>query len=253
MLKGITNEVDEDLLFELGTQFGEVIRVNIPANRLGGLGERGDVAFIEFATAEDAQYMAEVVNASAVPLKLHGRTVNVTWNGAENNRNRELADMLLDIGARLAVTGLHRKACDLEKIVEYFAQFGRLAVRPTIETDPDGPHADSVVVTVSFAEFRGSDAALAATDQKPLFGCSNVTVQYAMKANGEGRHGSEEERALYAQGGGAQGAAALHQQRLAEDAARAQRDRQAAQLVAARGGAAGEPAWAQGMNPFKNL
>jgi splicing factor 3B subunit 4 len=239
-LKGVAAEVDDDILFELGTQFGEVVRVTIPRSKISG--GREEVAYIEFKSAEDASYMTDVVSASTVPLKLFNRTVSVHWRGARGAG--AMADALLNIGASITITGLNRKVTDAETLRAHFSQFGRLAVPPRVDPEPGG--GDGVVATVSFTTFEASDAARNATDGLFLFNC-RVRAEYAINELTGERHGSDEERALYAQSGGnAEKAQELMLRQQELKLAQAQAQRHAAQA------AADGPDWARGLNPFGN-
>jgi splicing factor 3B subunit 4 len=247
-LKNISDQVDDDILFELGTQFGEVVKVNIPTNR--DTGKKEEFGFIEFASPADAQYMKDVIHASVAPLKLYGRVITVAYKGDQQQQLSlkgqqdaavaVAADALLDIGAKIVIYNLDLPRYEtvelMHKIREYFAQFGRLAVPPKIQQSTN-------TATVSFTTFEASDAALKATDNQFLFGQNRkVRVQYAMREDGKGYHGSAEERALYT------GTPSERQAAAAALVAQQQ------QFVPVNNNKRDEdddvPDWAQGLNPY---
>lgn len=243
-LKNLSSEVDDDILFELGTQFGEVRRVTIPMNKLTM--KREEFGFIEFTSPADAQYMRDVIKSSLAPLKLFGKVVLVEYRAdQQNNSNQQqdaaAADSLLDIGAKIVIYNLDVKKHNsipelLDLIRKHFSQFGRLAVPPAVQQSTN-------TATVSYTAFEGSDAAIAATDNQFLFGQDKVRVMYAMREDGRGRHGSVEERALYSGSLSERqaAAAALMQQQHAPTSTTQDDDDEAI------------PQWAQGLNPYSSI
>jgi splicing factor 3B subunit 4 len=245
-LKNISDQVDDDLLFELGTQFGEVVRVNIPLNK--DTGKKEEFAFIEFAAPADAQYMRDVIAQSVAPLRLFGRNILVAYSGDQQlggllaGQDAAAADALLDIGAKLTIYNLDLKRFQtvelLDKIREYFSQFGRLAVPPSIQQSTN-------TATVSFTSFEASDAALKATDNQFLFGQdARVRVTYARREDGKGLHGSVEERALYSGTPSERQAAALALQQASVPAGWATSKKDEDDDV---------PDWAKGLNPYSTI
>ena len=226
-LRNLSSDVDEDLLFELGVQFGEVVRVTLPVNKLTQ--QREEFGFIEFASPADAQYMRDVIHASVAPLRLFGKTVQLSYKGDKPALD---ADCLLDIGARIVVSNLNAAAgSNPEALRVHFSQFGRLAVPPAMSREGGGTFA----ATVSFTSFDASDAAIRATHQQFLFG-SKVRAEYAMRLDGKGRHGTVEERQMYAATAGGGAAPATGPAFVPR--------------IAPMKAATGQPDWASGMNPY---
>eukprot|EP00672_Neobodo_designis_P017251 CAMPEP_0174850780 /NCGR_PEP_ID=MMETSP1114-20130205/21136_1 /TAXON_ID=312471 /ORGANISM="Neobodo designis, Strain CCAP 1951/1" /LENGTH=223 /DNA_ID=CAMNT_0016085267 /DNA_START=56 /DNA_END=724 /DNA_ORIENTATION=+ len=181
----LSADVDEDLLFELAVQFGPVRRLVMPKDRLTGV--REDFAFVEYATPADAQYFAEVAANSVI--ELFGKRIRVSYKGDD----QLAADALLEIGAKLCVRNVD-PAVDESAIADHFKQFGNFAVPPRLLRNEHG--LSRGVAFISYDSFEASDAALAATNNSWLFN-RVITVDYADKPDGSGKHGSEEERALY--------------------------------------------------------
>ena len=229
-------DADEDLLWELATQFGVVRSVKVPRDRLTGV--RDDYCFIEFDSALDAKYMSDVLNLS--PIELFGKKLKVSYKG--DNRFGNL-DNLLEIGAKLCVRHLDPGTCDEAVLTEHFEQFGKFAVPPTILRTPSG--ASRGIAFISYDSFESSDKALAATSNS-FFMNKKIAVSYADKADGSGeKHGSDEERAAYAEGKLA--TSEFEQQQIEQQ----RRDEEAAMPNTANA-VGGGPAWAQGLNPYGN-
>lgn len=273
-LRNLAPDVDDDILFELGTQFGEVVRVTIPINKLTM--KKEEFGFIEFASPADAQYMRDVIQYSVAPLRLFDRHVTVAYKGDMNNsllgnnnnnngmmtstggggggggRNNTMqdaaADALLDIGAKIVVYNLDLKKFSsvpecLDLIRKHFSQFGRLAVPPSVQQSTN-------TAIISFNTFEASDAAVTATDNQFLFGMEKkVRVMYAMREDGRGRHGSTEERALYS--------SSLSERQQAAATLIAQQQQQQMQFstnnVVDNDNDDDVPNWAQGLNPYSQI
>lgn len=243
-LNGLSESVDEELLFELGTQFGIVKRasINIDKETMA----KFDYGFIEFYSPADALYMRDVIQSSIAPLRLFGKQVTVFYNPV-NNRDAAEAENLLNVGANIEVSNLDRSMIDLQKLQLHFAQFGRLAGIPKIDLDSGGNNNNTCSATIYFQSHDSAKAAIKAFDGQFLFG-RKVRVQYALKEDGSGqRHGSEAEIVLYQQ---------REQQRLA-----------AAASAGASGGVGAninnnskddvpppvDTNWAVGLNPYSSL
>lgn len=210
-LKGLSSDVDADLLFELGIQFGNVTRVNIPINR--ATQQQEEFGFIQFASPADAQYMFDVISSSVAPLRLFGRTVTVTYQpggaagaalsadaavgvGAGGNAMliRSALDSRINVGANILVSGLSRKLLDMDTVRIDFSQFGPIIAPPkVIPIVHQGKVLDTCSVRIDYAGFDASEAAIAAFNDQFLYG-KKVRVEYAMREDGKGRHGSDEEK-----------------------------------------------------------
>jgi splicing factor 3B subunit 4 len=221
-------DADEDLIWELGTQFGVVRKVNMPRDRLTGV--RDDFCFVEFNSQLDAKYMADVLTIA--PVELFGKKLKVSYKGDD----RWLNDSLLEIGAKLCVRHLDM-ACDEAALTEHFGQFGGFAIPPRLLRTPTG--ASRGIAFLSYDTFDAADAALAAAEGS-FYMNKRIAVSYADKADGSGgKHGSEEERAMFAEGSLA--TAAFEEQVLSK---------QQEALPNTADAVGGGPAWAQGFNPY---
>ena len=256
-LKGLSQEVDEDLLFELGTQFGIVRRVHIPIDK--ETMAKADFAFIEFHSPADAMYMKDVIQNSVAPLRLFGKTVVVSYHptSASSRQLAAAADALLNVGANITISNLDRKMIDLQKLQVHFEHFGKLAGVPKIHeqinnnnnTDSASGGSDTCSATIYFQNHDASDAAIAAFDGQFLFG-RRVRVEYAMKEDGSGRHGSKEEREVYQR--------RFQQQQQQEATGVTARNTHSDDVPPSasnnsNNAAAGNTDWAAGLNPYTSL
>jgi splicing factor 3B subunit 4 len=229
----LPSEADEDLMFELAIQFGPVQRLTLPKDRLTGI--REDYCFIEYATPADAKYCNDVLTSS--PIDLCGKRIRVSYKGDD----ALVADALLEIGAKLCVRNVDQ-AVDEVALMEHFKQFGNFAVPPKLLRDENG--LSRGVAFISYESFESSDAALAATNNSWLFN-RIISVDYADKPDGSGKHGSIEERRLYAD------ATARVE---ADNAVFAGKAATTTATTKAEPGAFQQyeeaPSWAQGLNPY---
>lgn len=262
-LKGLAQEVDDDILFELGIQFGQVVRVHIPMNRLTQ--QKEEFGFIEFASPADAQYMSDAITNSTAPLRLFGRNVTVSYQVLSKDAAAAAAmaaDSLINIGANITISNLERRTVDAEKLRIHFQNFGRLVAPPKIVENLGS--ADVCSATICFNSFDASDAAIAAFNGQFLFG-RKVRVEYALREDGKpGRHGNAEERALWEANKNKtpqemrlemQKQIQLKQQR--EEGERLKQLHQhhpSHQDATSQGSESGAvPQWAQGLNPYTAL
>ena len=190
-LGNLAGDCDEDLLFELGTQFGNVARVEFPRHRLGG-NEREDFAFLEFATEADAKYFHQVLTAS--PIDLYGKRLRVGFRGDDNQETESLHE----IGAKLCVRGL-ALTMDESDLAKHFGQFGTFAVPPKLLRTRE--NVSRGMAFISFNTFEAADTAIEKQNQRWLNG-KQVSVTFADKPDGT-KYGSAEDRALYASGAAA--------------------------------------------------
>lgn len=230
-VRNLSSEVTEDLLWELGTQFGAVQSVSMPCDRESG--ERFDYAFIQFRTQADADYCNQVLSSSNV--KLFGRALHVSLRARTAPLYSGTGVGLIECGAKLFVRNIDRSV-DEDALAQLFGRFGRLAVPPKILRDE---HNESKGVGfVSFDSFEASDAALAALNGNAFQG-RILVVEYAIRPDGKGRHGSAEEREAFA---------AIHQLSVA------QREEQERILESVphvdTPTPSASPAWAAGVDPY---
>lgn len=242
-LGNVPLECDEDIIWELAVQFGPVQSVSMPRDRQTG--EREDYAFVEFKSAIDAKYCADVLQRS--PLDLYGRRIRVSHKGLDQSSQGGVGDdgtvrlwgsaeastapLFAEIGAKLAIHDLPLELDEIQ-LAEVFRKFGRFAAPPRMLRDP-ATGASRGTAYVSYDSFDASDAALAALNGRPLGG-RRLLVEYAEKADGSGtRHGSAEERRMFALGGQTPAAAALQ-----------------AGGVAPATAVDPTPMWARGLNPY---
>ncbi|OAA61730.1 splicing factor 3b subunit 4 [Niveomyces insectorum RCEF 264] len=174
----------EPLMWELMTQMGPVVNVHMPMDRVSRLHQ--GFGFVEFDTAESADYAARCLNG----IRLFGKPVRINKASADRQR-------ATDIGAELFVNNLDPQV-DEKILYDTFAQFGRLVAAPHVVRDAN--NVSRGYGFVNFDSFEASDTARDAMHGQYLLS-KQVTVEYAYKKDGKGeRHGDEAERKLAAEG-----------------------------------------------------
>jgi RNA recognition motif-containing protein len=202
-LQDLPADADEELLWELGTQFGIVKRVFIPKDPTTR--QPMDHAFVDFGSPEDAAYMVEALNIARI--KLYNRPLRVMLHEKGGKRGREDDRLggagsssliprteLFEIGAKIIVKGMDRSTT-MEEVVRVFGSFsgGVFAVPPRLLKNRDGEFTGAAII--SYNSFGHSDAALSMNGNS-MKG-RTIYVEYAERPDGT-KHGSAEERALYA-------------------------------------------------------
>ncbi|KAL1917602.1 uncharacterized protein VTP21DRAFT_3995 [Calcarisporiella thermophila] len=173
-----------ELVWELMVQAGPVVSVHMPKDRITQTHQ--GYGFCEFATEEDAEYAAKIMDR----VKLFGKPLRVNKATADKKQQ-------LDIGATLFIGNLDP---DLDESTLYstFSAFGPILQTPKIARDPDTGNSKGYAF-VSFESFEASDAAIDAMNGQFLAN-KPISVSYAFKKDGKGeRHGSAAERLLAAQ------------------------------------------------------
>ncbi|KAH9599106.1 RNA recognition motif domain [Trypanosoma melophagium] len=224
----LSEQCDEDLIYELCTQFGPVANITWPmTGNLGGGGARHmTFCFVDFRNAEDAKYCYEALHRSRV--KMFGKEVRVSHassdlpareSGGRPAHNRHAVHELHEIGAKVVVRGVDPAVTEYE-LRAFFEQFGKFAVPPRMLRDFDGNFRGTVVL--SYDDFAASDRVIDEMHQK-IYRDRPIAVQYAEMADGSGRrHGGAEERANAAV---FREEARRHAERIAEERAAAERQR----------------------------
>lgn len=253
------NQVTEDILYELFSQFGVVTDIRwktVDRDRMRGQEKdegaallrdrvRTNTAFVEYRTSSDAEYAFQVL--SDCRIKLFGKDMRVVYRSMETLRKLKMTGGVIDtssvakrgsaslfgIGAKLHVSNL-KKTTTLADLRELFSRFGNFAEDIRLLTDRDGHSKGECIV--SYDSFAASDAALDAMQGK-VWKDTHVKIEYANLEDRSGaKHGSVEERKralLFAEKERSHAAA------VAASSEGLQRKREAAQ--------GGELAWAQGV------
>lgn len=175
--------MDEELVYELFLQFGPVVNVYMPKDRVSG--SHQGFGFVEYRGEEDADYAIKVANM----IKLYNKPIRV--NKAASDKKDA------DVGANLFVGNLD-PSVDEKMLYDAFSAFGVVLGAPKIMRDPDTGQSKGFGF-VSFDSFEASDAAIDAMDNQFL--CNRpISVQYALKRGSRHeRHGDAAERLLAAQ------------------------------------------------------
>jgi splicing factor 3B subunit 4 len=165
-------------------QMGPVRGVHMPQDRVSQ--SHQGYGFVEFDTAQSADYAARVLNG----IRIWGKPVRVNKASADKAR-------AVDIGAELFVNNLDSQV-DEKILYDTFSQFGQILRQPNIIRDEN--NVSKGYGFVSFDSFEGSDAARETMNGQYLLSKA-ITVEYAYKKDGKNeRHGDEAERKLAAEG-----------------------------------------------------
>lgn len=180
----IDERFTQELLSELMTQVGPVRQVHMPQDRVSQTHQ--GYGFVEFDTAESADYASKVLNG----IRVWGKPIRVNKASADKQK-------AVDIGAELFVNNLDGQV-DEKILYDTFSQFGPILRQPNIVRDD--ANVSKGYGFVSFDSFEASDAARDTMNGQYLLS-KQITVEYAYKKDGKGeRHGDEAERKLAAEG-----------------------------------------------------
>ncbi|OIW29517.1 RNA-binding domain-containing protein, partial [Coniochaeta ligniaria NRRL 30616] len=180
----IDERFTQELLSELMTQVGPVRQVHMPQDRVSQTHQ--GYGFVEFDTAESADYASKVLNG----IRVWGKPIRVNKASADKQK-------AVDIGAELFVNNLDPQV-DEKILYDTFGQFGQILRQPNIIRDDN--NISKGYGFVSFDSFDASDAARDNLNGQYLLS-KQITVEYAYKKDGKGeRHGDEAERKLAAEG-----------------------------------------------------
>ena len=170
----------DDILWELFTQFGVVVHVYIPRDRIAHT--QSGYGFVEFQTEQDADYAVNVMAG----VKLFGKQLKI--NKASQNKQ------VFDIGANLYIANLD-SSVDERTLQETFAGFGRvLQIKLGRDNDTGMPRGFAFI---NFDSFEAADAAIEAMNGQFIHN-RPISVAYAYKKDGKPgeRHGTPAERLL---------------------------------------------------------
>lgn len=180
----IDERFTQELLSELMTQVGPVRQVHMPQDRVSQTHQ--GYGFVEFDTAESADYASKVLNG----IRVWGKPIRVNKASADKQK-------AVDIGAELFINNLDPQV-DEKILYDTFSQFGQILRQPNIIRDDN--NISKGYGFVSFDSFDASDAARDNMNGQYLLS-KQITVEYAYKKDGKGeRHGDEAERKLAAEG-----------------------------------------------------
>ncbi|KAH8909107.1 RNA-binding domain-containing protein, partial [Coniochaeta sp. PMI_546] len=180
----IDERFTQELLSELMTQVGPVRQVHMPQDRVSQTHQ--GYGFVEFDTAESADYASKVLNG----IRVWGKPIRVNKASADKQK-------AVDIGAELFINNLDPQV-DEKILYDTFSQFGQILRQPNIIRDDN--NISKGYGFVSFDSFEASDAARDNMNGQYLLS-KQITVEYAYKKDGKGeRHGDEAERKLAAEG-----------------------------------------------------
>lgn len=176
-------DITEALVYELFVVAGPINSITLPRDRLTH--DHANYAFVEYVNAADADYALRIFHN----VKLYGKPIrlNRVLKGSEN------ADAdTPTVHAKLFIGHLH-ESIDEKVLHDTFIQFGAV-ISARIMIDPDtGVSRGHGFIT--YDSFAAADRAVEAMNGEYLGG-QTITVSYALKKVGGGRHGSPEERAL---------------------------------------------------------
>ena len=180
----------DSLIWELMLQAGPIINVHLPKDRVTQIHQ--GYGFVEFASEEDADYAAKIMNQ----IRLWGKPIRVNKAIADKRGVGGVVEGGQGVGAELFVGNLDNMV-DEKGLFETFSRFGPLVAPPKISRDES--NLSKGYGFISYASFDASDDAIANMHGQYLMN-KEITVQYAYKKDGKGeRHGDAAERALAAQ------------------------------------------------------
>ncbi|KAK8813541.1 hypothetical protein WA556_000117 [Blastocystis sp. ATCC 50177/Nand II] len=177
---GLDERVDEELLWELFLQFGPVVSVSMPKDKVTNTHQ--GFGFVEFQSEIDAEYAVRVCGN----ITLYGKKIKVNKSNMDKRT--------LDVGANLFIGNLAPEV-DEDMLKTTFIAFGQLACEPKIARDPE-TNISKGYGFVNYTTFEASDYAIESMNGQ--YFCNRpIVVQYAFKKEGRGeRHGSAAERLL---------------------------------------------------------
>ena len=186
----------DPLVWELMLQAGPVVNVHLPKDRVTQAHQ--GYGFVEFASEEDADYAAKIMNQ----IRVWGKPIRV--NKASADRRGGPGSLATGeggqgqgVGAELFVGNLDGMV-DEKTLFETFSRFGPLVAPPKVARD-EATNLSKGYGFISYASFEASDDAIANMHGQYLSN-KEITVQYAYKKDGKGeRHGDTAERSLAAQ------------------------------------------------------
>lgn len=186
----------DPLVWELMLQAGPVVNVHLPKDRVTQAHQ--GYGFVEFASEEDADYAAKIMNQ----IRVYGKPIRVNKASADR-RGGGPGDTGggvgggQGVGAELFVGNLDAMV-DEKVLFETFSRFGPLVAPPKVARD-EATNLSKGYGFISYASFEASDDAIANMHGQYLSN-KEISVQYAYKKDGKGeRHGDAAERALAAQ------------------------------------------------------
>lgn len=184
-------QVTEPLLYELFIQVGPVRLLNLPKDRV--LRTHQGFGFVEFDTAQDAEYALSVLSG----VRLFGKTLKMKKSDPSGVQTSSGA--AISVGARIFINNLN-PLVDEKYLKETFSRFGNLIETPTIVRDENGGSKGHGFI--EFDDFDSSDSAIAKMDGTILMN-NRVKLAYAYKEGSEHQkiqHGDEVDRILAQQG-----------------------------------------------------
>ncbi|GAM86856.1 hypothetical protein ANO11243_048760 [Dothideomycetidae sp. 11243] len=180
----LDERVTDEMVWELMLQVGRIQGVHLPKDRVTQ--QHQGFGFVEFASEEDADYAAKIMNQ----VKLWNKAIRVNKASADKQKT-------LDVGAELFIGNLD-PLVDETSLFETFSRFGTLMKFPSIAKDENG--LSKGFGFISFTDFDAADTAIE-TLNGAILANKEVNVAYALKKDGSGvRHGDAAERALAASG-----------------------------------------------------
>jgi len=123
---GLSETVDEALLWELMVQAGPLASLFMPKDKITG--KMLNYAFVEYVTESSADYAQKIF----AMLKLCGRPMKI--NKSKDGTGAGVADV--SVGANLFIGNLE-ESCDEKLLYDTFCAFGTVANTPHIVRDKE--------------------------------------------------------------------------------------------------------------------
>ena len=170
----IDERATESLLQELFIQAGPVVNVFLPKDRIANVHQ--GYGFVEFLQEQDADYAIKVLNN----VKIYGKPIRLNKAQMDKEANEP------DVGATLFVGNLDPMV-DEKLLYDTFSAFGPLLKTPAISREAATSESKGYGF-VYYDNFESADLAIESMNGQYLMNRC-VTVNFAMKKDGTGRHG----------------------------------------------------------------
>lgn len=114
----LDERVTDEIVWELMLQAGRIVNVHLPKDRVTQTHQ--GYGFVEFASEEDAEYAAKIMNQ----VRLWGKPIRVNKASADKQKT-------VEVGAELFVGNLDPMV-DEKVLFETFSRFGSLTSQPKV-------------------------------------------------------------------------------------------------------------------------
>eukprot|EP00924_Labyrinthula_sp_SR-Ha-C_P001370 maker-scaffold_44-snap-gene-1.96-mRNA-1 protein AED:0.01 eAED:0.01 QI:82/1/1/1/0/0.5/2/63/279 len=191
----LAEECDDEILWEIFVQCGPVANVSVPRDRVTR--RHNGYGFVEYRLARDAEYAMRVLNLCPIfgkPIKINKSSLSTSTDVANGGftLGTFVDQRTEDVGAHLFIGNLH-SSVDSKILYDAFSRFGHIISEPSIvlnENNQGLAHG-----FLSYDNFESADKAIECMNGE-MFMNNPISVEYKLRKDGNGRHGSDAERLL---------------------------------------------------------